>query len=113
MAAFRTRASIGKEQFRLKSGKEYLSSYKSSDNVTKYFCQKCGSPLHSSYADKPDVLGIALGGLEGVTAMPEGHIFVGSKASWYDIADTLPQHAAWSGSEAQVRQKSLSRLDRR
>lgn len=106
-AAFRTRASIGKAQFRLKSGKAYLSSYKSSDNVTKYFCKQCGSPLHSSYADNPDILGIALGGLEGVTSIPEGHIFVGSKASWYDIADTLPQYATWPGDENQVRQTSL------
>jgi hypothetical protein len=28
-------------------------------------------------------------------ATPPEHIFVGSSASWYDIANALPQHDEW------------------
>ena len=103
-SAFRTRASIKKSQFKLLSGESQLAEYKSSDNVTKHFCRQCGSPLHSSYENKPDILGIPLGALDGVAAEIEAHIFVDSKASWYSINDSLPQYAAWPGSEAKVRE---------
>lgn len=102
-AAFRTRASIDVSQFKILKGRELLASFNSSENVTKYFCSHCGSPLHSTYLDRPDVIGIPLGALEGVESSPEAHIFVGSKASWYKITDDLPQHIKWPGSESQVR----------
>lgn len=103
-APFRARASIDIAQFKLLSGAESLAAFKSSENVTKYFCKVCGSPLHSTYADRPKVLGIALGPLEGVETRPEANIFTGSKASWYEITDGLPQYEAWPGSEARVRE---------
>ncbi len=103
-AAFRTRASVRADQFTILSGEEQLSAYKSSNNVTKYFCQCCGSPLHSSYQDKPDVLGVPLGALEGVKDKPRAHIFIDSQASWYEITDELPQYLGWPGYEANVRE---------
>jgi hypothetical protein len=103
-SAFRTRASIRREQFRWVRGEELLSSYSSSDNVTKMFCSVCGSNLISTYADRPDVIGLPLGGLEQHPGrVPEAHIFVGSKSPWYEIVDGLPQFEAWPGAEAQVR----------
>lgn len=103
-APFRTRASVDVSQFKLLSGKESLTSFKSSENVTKYFCKVCGSPLHSTYVDKPNVIGIALGPLEGVESKPEANIFTASKASWYEITDGLPQFESWPESEARVRE---------
>lgn len=104
-AAFRTRASIETGQFRWLSGQDNLSSYNSSDNVTKFFCKTCGSPLISTYKDKPDVLGIPLGALEGnISAEPQAHIFTASKASWHKITDALPQYDSWPGNESKVRE---------
>lgn len=103
-AAFRSRASIKASQFHLLTGEDCLSSYNSSDNVTKYFCGHCGSPLHSTYADRPDVIGIPLGPLEGVAKTPEANIFTGSKATWYEITDGLPCYETWPGDEATVRE---------
>lgn len=105
-APFRARASINVSQFTLLSGADNLTAFKSSENVTKYFCKICGSPLHSTYADRPNVIGIALGPLEGVESGPEANIFTASKASWYEITDGLPQHEAWPGSEAKVQETS-------
>jgi hypothetical protein len=105
-SAFRTRASIETSQFKIVKGSELLSSFKSSQNVTKHFCRECGSPIHSTYLDSPEVIGIPLGALEGVESSPEAHIFVESKASWYEIADDLPQYLNWPGSESEVRNTS-------
>jgi hypothetical protein len=107
-SAFRTRASIDKSQFKWLKGSDNLSAYKSSENVTKFFCKTCGSPLISTYENKPDVLGIPLGGIEGISNVnPEAHIFVASKASWYEITDSIQQYEAWPGSEEAVRKTSI------
>ena len=104
-AAFRTRASVSRSRFRWLSGEDLLTAYRSSDNVTKTFCSVCGSNLASFYADRPDVVGIPLGGLEqDPGARPEAHIFVGSKAAWHEISDGLPQFEAWPVSESRVRE---------
>ncbi len=104
-AAFRTRASINKNQFVWLKGADNLTAYKSSDYVTKFFCKTCGSPLISTYDNKPDILGIPLGGIEGIENVEvQAHIFVGSKASWHAITDSVPQYESWPGSEDAVRQ---------
>jgi hypothetical protein len=39
---------------------------------------------------------IALGTLDTDPGVrPTEHTFVGSKAAWFDITDTLPQHDKW------------------
>ena len=103
-AAFRSRASIDISQFKITDGHRYLSSYKSSNKVSKHFCNNCGSPLHSTYEDKSRVIGIPLGPLEGVNSAPQAHIHTSSKASWYRITDELPQYEFWPGDEAKVRE---------
>lgn len=103
-AAYRTRASITRAQFKWLSGEEYLSEYWSSEDVRKTFCSCCGSPLISTYISKPDIIGLPLGGLENeLGAEPEAHIFTASKASWHQILDELPQYPEWPGSELAVR----------
>ena len=91
--AFRTRCTIEKKNFKWIRGEELLSKYYSSENTIKTFCKICGSSLISLYDDRPDYVGIPIGGLEQDPGKrPEMHIFVGSKSPWYDIIDDLPQH---------------------
>ncbi|HET6725328.1 MAG TPA: GFA family protein [Gammaproteobacteria bacterium] len=107
-AAFRTRASVDVSQFSWLSGEDNLSQYKSSENVTKYFCRTCGSSLISTYANWPSVLGIPLGGLEGdFKSRPEAHVFTASKATWYEITDGLTQYESWPENESRVRETSI------
>jgi hypothetical protein len=55
-------------------------------------CRKCGSLLYSVVRDGKFVH-VTLGTLlEAPTIRTSAHIFVGSKAPWYTIADDLPQH---------------------
>lgn len=91
-------------QYKWVAGEHLLSRYKSSDNVTKTFCSVCGSSLASFYDNNPDLVGVALGGIEqDPGARPAANIFVGSKAPWYEISDDLPRHDAWPVSESVVR----------
>ncbi len=54
-------------------------------------CGRCGSLLFSVVRDGAYVH-VALGTLEDAPGIrPSYHIFVGSKAPWYEITDDLPQ----------------------
>ena len=104
-AVYRTRASVKRSQFEWLAGEELLSFYQSSENVTKSFCSRCGSSLVSSYKNRPEILGVPLGGLDqDPGGRPEAHIFVGSKAPWFEIRDGLPSFETWPGSEERVRE---------
>jgi hypothetical protein len=106
-AAFRSRATIKASQFRWTQGEALVARYQASEQVVKHFCSVCGANLISTYSNLPDKIGVPLGGLEQApTNAPEGHIFVNSKSPWFEITDDLPQHDAWPGSEAKVREAS-------
>ena len=93
-AAFATWGIIGPEQFRWTSGAELVEGYRSSPGRERCFCRKCGSSLASAHDGK--VTEVAVGTVDGDPgARPREHIFVGSKAPWYEIADALPQHEQW------------------
>ncbi len=92
-AAFRTRASIATRDFFWTQGEDLVGKYVQTETLTKTFCRNCGSSLVSYYSNRPDVLGLALGTLhEDPGQRPQCHIFVGSKAPWFEITDSLPQY---------------------
>jgi len=65
------------------------------DRFTQAFCITCGSAMPFSYHER-GVTVVPMGALDddpGIT--PQAHIFVGSKAPWYEIRDTLPQFAGY------------------
>jgi hypothetical protein len=78
--------------FRFLSGEDALLTYKSSEAGSRVSCGLCGSAAPITMPSH----GIALlpaGPLEGDLGItPQAHIFVGSKAPWYTITDSLPQH---------------------
>jgi hypothetical protein len=55
-------------------------------------CGRCGSLLYSVVRDG-EYVHVTLGTLVDTPGIsPTAHIFVGSKAPWFAIADDLPQH---------------------
>ncbi len=55
-------------------------------------CRACGSLLYSVVREGAYVH-LTLGTLtDAPTIRPSAHIFVGSKAPWFSITDSLPQH---------------------
>jgi len=102
-SAFRTRVTVQKSDFSWLSGEQYIARYEGLPTSIKMFCKTCGSSLVSYFRDNENVLGLPLGGVEGdLGQKPVCHIFVGSKASWYDIGDNLPQYDEFPNKEKNI-----------
>jgi len=75
-------------------GEERLTRYHLPEArfFTTVFCDRCGSPMPRVDRDRGIAL-VPLGTFDDDPGVPPlGHIFVGSKAPWFDIADDLPQY---------------------
>jgi hypothetical protein len=93
-AAFATWAMIEPNQFRWTSGVALVERYESSPGRARCFCRRCGSPLAAVHTGM--VTEVVLGTVDGDPGVrPREHIFVGSKAPWYEIGDALPQSEDW------------------
>jgi hypothetical protein len=92
-AAFGSYARVRRSDFVLLSGAGAIASYHSSPEVTRTFCARCGSSLQFIRTTRPDTLSLALGTLDDDPGVrPSSHIFVESKASWFEIVDGLPRY---------------------
>jgi len=81
--------------FRFTRGEPRLRSYKVPDAqfFTQAFCDTCGSPMPVVDTARGFVV-IAMGALDADPGVrPRNHIFVASKAPWFEITDSLPQFA--------------------
>ncbi|EMO7928214.1 GFA family protein [Pseudomonas aeruginosa] len=92
-AAFATYGKVRREAFRYVAGADAVAEYHSSPGVTRIFCRHCGSNLQWLGGNEdPTYTSIALGTLDSpLPSVAQRHIYVGSKADWYVIADDLPQ----------------------
>ncbi len=93
-AAFATLGEAKVENFRWLQGEDYLASYKAGNGTVRKFCKQCGSSMiFVPSNDSGELVEFALGTLDGGSDLsPDAHIFVDSKASWFEIQDDLPQH---------------------
>ncbi len=92
-SAFRTRAKIKTQSWKTLQGEKFIKYYESSPGEWKSFCSECGASLFTKFAAFPDVLGFPLGTLDTDPKVKANrHIYVGSKASWHEITDKLPQY---------------------
>lgn len=74
---------------------ETLAWFRSSAEVERGFCSRCGGNLFWRAAPGA-VTYVTAGTLDRPTGVRLAeHIYVGSKADFYDIADGLPQKAEW------------------
>ena len=91
-AAFGTYAEVKIENLKIVSGAEVIMRYRSSPGVERTFCARCGSTLQFVSEKNSGKVEVALGTLDDDpgTKVPR-HIFVASKAPWFDITDGLPQ----------------------
>jgi hypothetical protein len=89
-SAFKPFAGIEREKLELTRGGEELLVH-GDETLNDTRCAACGSLLFSVVRDGAYVH-VALGSLvDEPTIRPAGHIYVGSKAPWYEITDDLPQ----------------------
>jgi hypothetical protein len=89
-SAFKAFAGIEREKLTITEGVDELAVFGEEDlNDTR--CRACGSFLFSVVRDGAFVH-VAMGSLiDAPTIRSTKHIFVGSKAAWFEITDDLPQ----------------------
>ena len=89
-SAFKAFAGIEREKLEITKGQDDLLVIGEEDaNDTR--CRLCGSFLFSVVRDGAFVH-VAMGSLvDAPSIRPTEHIFVGSKAPWFEITDDLPQ----------------------
>ena len=90
-SAFKPFAGIPREKFALTKGADGLLIHGDAQGHDAH-CSTCGSLLYSLVREAAWVH-VAMGTLvDAPTIRPTHHIFVGSKAPWYEITDGLPQY---------------------
>ena len=89
-SAFKPYAGIEREKLEITEGAGALFVVgEENENDTR--CARCGSLLFSVVRDGAYVH-VAMGSLvDEPSIRPTGHIFIGSKAPWFEITDDLPQ----------------------
>ena len=94
-SAFKALAGIERSKLALTKGQDATAIFGDSDAWHNVSCRNCGSPLYAVVRDGAFVH-VLMGTLvDTPTIRPTMHIFVGSKAPWYEITDDLPQHEAF------------------
>jgi hypothetical protein len=92
-AAFASYAGVERTALRYLSGKSEISSYASSDSHQRLFCKNCGSNILVATTEEPHALYLAMGVIDGNPKLPPAyHIFMGSKAPWYEFDNRGEQH---------------------
>ncbi len=92
-AAFGTYVAVKVEQMKMLAGEELILRYRSSPGVERTFCARCGSTLQFISEKLPGIIDVALGTLDDDPGIRvPHHIFVASKAPWFEITDGLPQY---------------------
>jgi hypothetical protein len=90
-SAFKPFAGIERGKLVLTQGKDSLLIF-GDENANDTHCNTCGSLLYSVVRAGAFVH-VAMGTLvDDPTIRPDKHIFVGSKAPWFTVADDLPQY---------------------
>ncbi len=96
-AAFATYIEVPRERFSFVQGEGELHSFQAESGLQRYFCRNCGSIIWSGSKNPPEAYWITAGTLDTpLDRKPGAHIFLRSKAPWYDIKDDLPQYQAYS-----------------
>ena len=81
--------------FRWHQGESNVLHFRSSEHGVRSSCRTCGS-VAPTPVKQMDLVFVPAGNLLGdLPLRPQGHVFVGSKAPWYEITDDLPQHAEY------------------
>jgi len=80
--------------FQWRSGEDHVAEYASKEGGTRRFCKTCGSVAPMLIEQIGMAMMPAGNIVEDTEIRPAFHIFVASKAPWYEITDDLPQHSA-------------------
>lgn len=92
-SAFSASAPVQKLKFRYTDGETLIREFESRPGKYRAFCSDCGSPLYSRVDAIPGILRLRVGVInEPLGKRPASHVFVGSKADWFEITDDVSQY---------------------
>jgi hypothetical protein len=93
-SAFASNAVVALDDFVVTTGADALKTFVAETGLHRSFCGNCGSPIISRREGVPQVR-VRLGTLDTQPGQgPQAHIYVESKADWWEIHDDLPQYPA-------------------
>ena len=92
-SAFAAIAGVGIDKVEVHTGSEHLLLEGECSDGYGARCAKCHAFLFAAVRNR-QYMHVALGVLGGTPSrLPDHHIYVGSKAPWFEITDALPQYA--------------------
>ena len=92
--AFASNLFVPLDALRFTQGEDLLQSFKlpEAERFTHVFCIRCGSSMPFRNRARDNVV-VPMGSLDDDPQHPpDAHIFVGSKAPWFTITDSLPRY---------------------
>lgn len=94
-APFATYMAASAKRFRLTAGHDNIVRYEATPGWFRPFCKTCGSTVPDGVPWKGRV-GMPAGPLDDDPGIvPRSHIFVASKAPWFEITDDIPRFDAY------------------
>jgi hypothetical protein len=91
-SAFKALAGIERAKLAVTKGEGEILIFGDPTAGHDLHCVKCGSLLYSVIR-KGTFIHLAMGSLvDAPSVRPSAHIFVGDKAPWFEITDSLPQY---------------------
>ena len=85
---------VHEKAFRLTAGS--LKTYKSSNAVTWYFCENCGTGIkYRSVESHPDIDFLLATITNGKCPVPAYHVQVQEKLPWVVLNDGIPHYPRW------------------
>ncbi len=98
-AAFGTYIDIAHSDFQWLGDLETLKTFVSSSSIERAFCAHCGSVV-PDFSEDGETVYVPAGSHEERLNV-DAHIFVASKAPWFEITDDLPQHDEYPSEDNQ------------
>jgi hypothetical protein len=99
-AAFVTWCGVKDSQFSLLSGRENLTTFKSTTEAERQFCNTCGSHLFFRSSRWPQEIHVTRATITSpIEEAPRAHVFFSDKADWCLVMDDLPKYGGKSGVE--------------
>ena len=89
--AFFARAMFPSDSVRIEGG---TAGFKSSEDLERRFCPKCGTGLFAQRRSRPDAISITLGSFDEPDALkPEIQIWTSQRIGWVEALDEIPSDA--------------------